>query len=134
MRLRRDAKTTLITSTALFADCTAEEVAEVAAIADEFDFRPGRALTREDTEGNEFLVIIDGTAEVRRGPDVVATLGAGDWFGEVALLTGERRNATVVAATTVHALVIEGHRFRTLLQHAPDVRAKVERVLAERSS
>lgn len=134
MRLRRDVKTRLITSTALFGDCTPGEVAEVAAIADEFDFRPGTALTREDTEGNEFLVIIDGEADVTRSGEVVATLGGGDWFGEVALLTGGRRNATVTARTAVHALVIEGHRFRTLLQHAPDVRAKVERVLIERGA
>lgn len=134
MRLRRDVKTRLITSTALFGDCTPEEVAEVAAIADEIDFRPGTTLTREDAEGNEFLVLIDGQAEVSRGGEVVAVLAGGDWFGEVALLTGGRRNATVTARTAVHALVIEGHRFRTLLQHAPDVRKKVERVLAERSS
>ena len=79
-------------------------------------------------------LIIDGEAGVHRGGEIVATLGAGAWFGEVALLTGGRRNATVRAKTAVHALVIEGHRFRTLLQHAPDVREKVERVLAERSS
>ena len=133
MRLHKDAKAELIRSLPLFADCTAAEVAEVAAIADEIDLSAGRQLTTQDADGQEFVVIVDGTAEVIKGEDVVNQLGAGDFFGEIALLTGTPRTASVVASTNVHALVIEGHAFRRLLEDAPDIREKVERALAERS-
>ena len=133
MRLHKDAKAELIRSLPLFSDCTPAEVAEVAAIADEIDLAAGRRLTTQDADGQEFVVIVDGAAEVIRGEEVINNLGAGDFFGEIALLTGAPRTASVVASTGVHALVIEGHAFRRLLEDAPDIRAKVERALADRS-
>ena len=132
MRLHKDAKTELLRSIALFADCTRDELREVEAVADEIDLREGRLMAVENDEGREVVVIVSGTAEVRRGDEVVATLGAGDWFGEIAVLTGKPRTATVIATAPVRALVIESHRFQQLLEHAPEIRAKVERVLAER--
>jgi CRP/FNR family cyclic AMP-dependent transcriptional regulator len=132
MRLHKDAKAELIRSLPLFADCNSAERAEVAAIADEIDLSAGRQLTVENAEGQEFVVIIDGTASVTQGDTVINTMGAGDFFGEIALLTGEPRTATVTATTAVHALVIEGHAFRRLLEDAPEIRTKVERALADR--
>ena len=133
MRLHKDAKAELIRSLPLFADCTSAEVAEVAAIADEIDLSAGRKLTTQDADGQEFVVIVDGEAEVIKGEEAVNRLGAGDFFGEISLLTGAPRTATVVASTSVHALVIEGHAFRRLLEDAPDIREKVERALADRN-
>ncbi|MFL6022381.1 MAG: cyclic nucleotide-binding domain-containing protein [Marmoricola sp.] len=132
MRLHKDAKSELIRSLPLFADCTPAEVAEVAAIADEIDLSAGRRLATEKADGQEFVVIVDGDAEVIKGDEVVNVLHAGDFFGEIALLTGDPRTASVVATSKVHALVIEGHAFRRLLDDAPDIKAKVERALAER--
>lgn len=132
MRLHKDAKTELIRSLPLFAECTGREVAEVAAIADEIVLRPTRVLTRENAEGREFVVIIDGTATVHRGREPIATLEPGDFFGEIALLTGQPRTATVIARTAVRALVIEGHAFLTLLEHSPGIREKVQRAVAAR--
>ena len=132
MRLHKDAKTELIKAIPLFRDCTGAEVAEVAAIADEIDLREGKLLTTENSDGREFVVIIDGTADVLRHDELINTLGPGDWFGEIAVITGRPRTATVVATSPVHALVVEGHRFLQLLEHAPDIRTKVEQVLAER--
>lgn len=133
MRLHKDAKAELIRSLPLFRDCTPSEVAEVAAIADEVDLSAGRTLAAEKADGQEFVVIIEGTATVTQGDTVVNTMGAGDFFGEIALVNGGPRTASVVADTSVHALVIEGHAFRRLLEDAPDIREKVERVLAERT-
>jgi CRP/FNR family cyclic AMP-dependent transcriptional regulator len=132
MRLHRDAKAELIRSIPLFADCTPAEVSEVAAIADEIDLREGRELTTENADGREFVVMIEGNADVGQGGRVINTLGAGDWFGEIALLTGKPRTATVTATSDVHALVIAGHRFTQLMEHAPGIREKVERVFALR--
>ncbi|HEX4190295.1 MAG TPA: cyclic nucleotide-binding domain-containing protein [Marmoricola sp.] len=133
MRLHKDAKAELIRSLPLFAGCTSSEVAEVAAIADEIDLAAGRQLATENAEGGEFVVIIEGTATVTKGDEVINTMGAGDFFGEIALVRGGPRTASVVAQTPVHALVISAHSFRTLIEHAPAIRAKVEGALAERT-
>lgn len=134
MRLHKDTKKALIRSLPLFAGCTGEEIAEVAAIADEIDLPVGRVLTTEHAVGREFVVIVSGSATVRQGESVVARLEAGDFFGEIALLTGRRRTATVVAESAVRALVIEGNAFLRLLEDAPAIRAKVEQALAERTA
>src|ERR1700710_2329467 len=99
MKLHRDAKAKLIRSLPLFADCTASEVAEVAAIADEIDLPKGRRLATEHADGQEFVVLVEGRATVSQGDTTIATLGAGDFFGEIALLNGVPRTATVLART-----------------------------------
>ena len=134
MRLERDVKVRLLRSIPLFADCKADEIAEVAAIADEIDLPAGKTVVTEDADGREFVVVIEGRASVTRGGEVVAEIGAGEWFGEVALVTGKPRNASVVAITPLHALVIVGYRFTQLLDHSPSIRAKVEAVLRQRQS
>jgi CRP/FNR family transcriptional regulator, cyclic AMP receptor protein len=131
MRLHRDAKVELIRKIPLFASCSADELARVAGIADEIDLREGRQLTTEDAPGQELVVLVEGTAEVRRDGQVLNHVGAGECIGEVALITGQPRTATVVATSPVHALVIEGHAFRTLLADVPEIRARVERLAAE---
>lgn len=128
-----DAKTELIRQLPLFADCTRSEIAQIVAIADEIDLPAGRRLTTEGAFGQEFVVIAEGAAEVRKHGEPVATLGPGGFVGEVALLTGERRNATVVATEPVRALVIEGHRFRNLLDNVPALRTKVEAAALRRT-
>ncbi len=133
MRLRKNAKTTLIRSLPLFAGCSGREISQVAAIADEVTFRPGRVLATEGADGREFVVIVDGRATVEQDGNVIATLGAGDFFGEMALLTGRPRVASVVATGPVDALVIEERAFRRLLDEAPGIRDQVERALAERA-
>lgn|SRR5689334_23200848 len=132
MRLHTDAKTALIRSLPLFADCTSREIAQVASVADELTLEAGRVMAQEFADGHEFVVIIDGVAGVQRSDRRIAKLQAGDFFGEIALLTGLPRTASVVAITRVRALVIEGHAFLRLLEDAPAIRAKVERALAER--
>jgi CRP/FNR family cyclic AMP-dependent transcriptional regulator len=134
MRLHKDAKAELIRSLPLFADCTPGEVAEVAAIADEIDLGAGRKLATEHADGQEFVVIIEGTADVTQDDAVINTLQSGDFFGEISLVTGTPRTASVVATSAVHALVIEGHAFRRLLDDSPGISEKVNRALAQRTS
>ena len=71
----------------LFADCSKTELRELAQIADELDLREGTVLTREGRPGREFFVLIDGTVHVTKDGKKIADLGAGDWLGEIALLT-----------------------------------------------
>jgi CRP-like cAMP-binding protein len=131
MRLHRDAKVDLLRTIPLFRQCAPEELALVASIADEIDLREGRHLTEEETPGQEVVVIVEGTAEVLQHGQPVNQIGPGEFVGEIALVTGQARTATVVATSPVHALVIEGHAFRRLLEEAPDIRAKVTQAAGE---
>lgn len=126
MRLHRDAKADLIRTIPLFAQCDAHEISLVASIADEIDLRAGRQLAKESTPGQEFVIVVEGTADVLHDGQVINTIGAGEFFGEIALVTGRPRTATVVATSSVHALIIEGHAFQRLIAEAPSIRAKVE--------
>jgi CRP/FNR family transcriptional regulator, cyclic AMP receptor protein len=126
MRLHRDARTDLIRSIPLFEGCTEAELVRIAAIAEEIEFSQGRRLTKESAPGHELVILVDGSAEVRQGNQVVNRIGAGEFVGEVALVTGQPRTATVVATSPVHALVIEAQAFRQLLAESPDIRARLE--------
>lgn len=116
----------------LFAECSRRELASIAAIADEIRFPAGRTLIREGAVGREFVVVLDGSVEVRRGGRRVPLRGDTSSFGEAALLTGARRNATVTATSPVQALVITGRAFQRLLEGSPAIQRKILASLAAR--
>jgi CRP-like cAMP-binding protein len=132
MQLRHNAKIDLIKRVPLFAACSKRDLDEVAKLADEIDLPAGKAFIREGDQGREFFAIVEGTAEVRRGKDRIATIGPGDFVGEMALVTKAPRNATVTATSPVRALVIEGRAFRGLLDHSPQIQLRILQALAER--
>ncbi len=108
------------------------ELAAVAQQADEIDVRSGKVLARQGDIGQEFFVIVDGTAEVSRGGEAVGTLGPGDFFGEIALLENSPRVATVTAKTPLRFFVLTSQDFRHLLDENPKVERKVLHALARR--
>jgi CRP/FNR family transcriptional regulator, cyclic AMP receptor protein len=130
--LRRDAKVELIRRAPLFSRCSKQELRSVAAVADEIDLPEGRELTREGDRGREFFVLIEGTADVRRKGRKVNTMRGGDFFGEIALVSGAPRTATVTATSPVRALVLTDRDFRTLLKETPSMQFKVLEALADR--
>jgi CRP-like cAMP-binding protein len=132
MALGRDAKIELIKKVPLFAHYGKRELAEIARVADEIDLRIGKALTREGETGREFIVLLEGTAEVRKGGRKLRTLGAGDFLGEIALLVNVPRTATVVTTSPVRALVITARDFRRVLGRSPVTQVKLVEALAER--
>jgi CRP-like cAMP-binding protein len=132
MELGRNAKIDLIRKVPLFARCSRAEVAEVAKIADEIDIDEGRELTREGDRGREFFVLLDGAATVHRGGRKVNTLGPGDFFGEIALVSRSPRTATVKITAPSRLLVITDGRFRTLLDHSPRIQIRILEALADR--
>jgi CRP/FNR family cyclic AMP-dependent transcriptional regulator len=132
MKLHKNAKIALIKKIPLFKHCTARELAKIAAIADELDLRKGTELTREGKVGSEFFAIVEGEADVLMGGKWINSVRAGDFLGEIALITGRPRTATVKATTPVRVLVITARDFRTLLEHSPEIQRKVLVSLAER--
>jgi CRP/FNR family transcriptional regulator, cyclic AMP receptor protein len=132
VRLRKDAKSELLRTVPLFAQCSKRELGAIGGIADEIDLKDGTELTRQGKPGREFFVLIDGTADVLKGGRKVNTLKAGDFFGEIALVHNAPRTATVKATSPVHALVVTERNFRRLLEEQPEIQRKVLAALAER--
>lgn len=132
VKLRRDAKTQLISRVPLFAHCSKKELAAVAGIADEIDLREGTELTREGAPGREFLILVEGTADVLKKGRKINSLKSGDFFGEIALVHRTPRTATVKATSPVRALVVTDRNFRTLLERSSEIQLKVLQALAER--
>jgi CRP/FNR family cyclic AMP-dependent transcriptional regulator len=132
MRLGHNSKIDLIKAVPLFSSASKQELAEIASIADEIDLPEGKVLIQEGDSGREFFVLVDGTADVERGGKKVATIGPGDFFGEISLISKTPRNATITTTSPVEALVITDRAFRTLLDHAPQIQIAVLTALAER--
>lgn len=132
MRLRKQDGIELLRSVWLFERCSDRELAALQSIATPLDVAAGRKLTTEGDIGREFFVIVSGKAEAKRGPVSVGTLGAGSFFGEMALLTRQPRTATVTTLEPTTVLVITVNAFNTLVQSMPSVDRKMLIVLAER--
>jgi CRP-like cAMP-binding protein len=130
--LRRNDKVELIKKVPLFAHCSKRELQEVAQLADEIDLREGKEMTREGTRGREFFVLLEGSANVSKNGRRINTLGAGDFFGEIALVSDAPRTATVTATSPVRALVVTDRSFKRLMQDVPEIQSKVLTALAER--
>ena len=132
MKLRENAKIELIRKIPLFRHCTARELGEIAAIADELDLKEGTELTKEGKAGREFFAIVEGEADVLMGGKWINSVRQGDFLGEIALITGRPRTATVKATSPVRVLVITARDFRRLLENSPEIQRKVLLSLAER--
>lgn len=130
--LRRNDKVELIKKVPLFAGCSKHELEQIAQIADEIDLSAGKEMTREGSRGREFFVLLEGDADVTKGGSSINKLGAGDFFGEIALVSDSPRTATVTATSPVRALVITDRSFRRLLDEQPEIQRKVLIALAER--
>ena len=130
--LARNTKVDMIKHVPLFERCSKKNLQQVASIADEIDVAEGRALTREGRAGYEFFVLVDGTADVTQKGKRISTLGPGDFFGEIALVSRIPRTATVTTTSPARALVISAHDFRSLVDRSPAVALQVLEAVAER--
>ena len=116
----------------LFAGLTEAECARIAGLFTEDRVIPGRRLAMQGDFGYRFFVILEGTAIVRVDDQQVASLGPGDFFGEIALLGGEgRRSAEVEATSRMHYGSMMIWDFRQLVEELPGIGAKVEAAIAE---
>jgi CRP/FNR family cyclic AMP-dependent transcriptional regulator len=130
--LRRDAKVELLRRVPLFAGCSKKELGRLALVADEIDMGEGKVLTREGDRGREFFVLVEGVAEVRRKGRKVNTMGPGDFFGEIALVSDRPRTATVTLRSPGRLLVVTDRAFAELMRSVPSIQLKVLATLADR--
>jgi CRP-like cAMP-binding protein len=123
--LGKNTKIELLKGVPLFAGCSKKELRELAARTDEIDLKDGYVLMREGRPGREFVVLVEGSAAVTKDGKKLADLGAGDWVGEIALLTNVPRTATVTATSPIRVLVITDRSFRRLVETMPSIALKV---------
>lgn len=123
---------------ALFADCTKAQLQKIDALTTDIRIPQGSVLIREGSVAKEFIVIRNGSVEVTRETDQgvvkVADLADGDFLGEMALLGGTRRTATVTASSDLEVLVSSAGEFRSLLEVAPSVAHRLRHFSAVRAA
>ncbi|MBX7159681.1 MAG: cyclic nucleotide-binding domain-containing protein [Acidimicrobiia bacterium] len=123
-------KIALLEKVGLFRACSRKELEYIARITDEVRVEAGRVLAAKDQPGHEFFLIVDGSAIVQIDDGI--QLGPGDFFGEMALLDGGPRLASVVAETDM-TLIVLGHReFASLIGEVPTISRAIMKVLAQR--
>jgi CRP-like cAMP-binding protein len=122
----------LLAEVPLFQGLSKKHLKQVSGLTTRIDAPAGKELTREGEAGHEFILILEGDVEIRRGDEVIATRGAGDYIGEIALLEHQPRTATVVATTPVVLDVIGQREFATLLDDEPEIGERIKATAAER--
>jgi CRP-like cAMP-binding protein len=116
----------------LFSTCSKKDLRLVASKATPLDIPAGRTIIEEGAPGKEFFVIDSGTAVVKRNGRKIATLSTGAAFGELALLDGGPRTATVVAESDLSVLILTRQEFAGLLDEVPGLSRKLLQGLAKR--
>src|SRR5262245_58561684 len=128
-----DQRIALLRSVWLFSACTDDELARIAALSRPREVEVGTAVRRKGEPGDEFFVVVEGDASATVGGDEVGTIGAGGFFGEMALLDGGDRVATVTATTAMKLLVLDRHDFNEMLSIAmPEITPKLLAVVGAR--
>jgi CRP/FNR family transcriptional regulator, cyclic AMP receptor protein len=123
--MRNDAKIERLAGIPLFSGAKRRELDRISQLCTEVKVPAGRVLCHEGETGQEFFVIEAGTVSVTIGGQQVATLDAGGFFGELALLDGGPRTATVTAQTEVTVLVLDRREFTALLEEDPIVAVRL---------
>ena len=135
MLFPHDTKVDALAKAPLFAALSRQELGELAKATEDLEVEEGKTLTREGDLGREFFVIVDGDVSVTQDGNEIRRLGAGDFFGEIALIyDNARRTATVTAASPLRFFVLTRQSFRSLLEHQPEIEEKVMAALEERLS
>jgi CRP-like cAMP-binding protein len=128
-----DDRIALLGAAWLFSACSDDELERIAALASPRVAAAGDEVTRQGDEGDEFFVVITGDAVATVDGDPVGQLGTGSFFGEMALIDGGERTATVTATTDMQLLVLDRHDFNEMLEVAmPSVVPKLLAVVGAR--
>lgn len=122
----------LLAQVPLFEGLSRRHLKQIAEHADEISFREDETIIEADQPGGTFFVIVEGEVKVVRGNRVVARAGPGEFFGEISLLDGGPRTASVVAATPVVAVRLFKASFDKVVTREPKVAAKILAVVARR--
>ena len=109
----------------LFSSLDKRGLQRIGSLADEVDVAEGKTLLTQGDFAHEFMVVLEGEAEVVRDSEAVAELGPGDFLGEAAALDRGQRNATVVARSPMRLAVMTDRDLRAIARDMPDVDAQL---------
>lgn len=118
---------------AIFDGLSDSELERCASMFQETEILAGSGLSREGDFAYKFFIVLDGEVEVLRDFEHIANLVAGDYFGEMGLVTGERRNARVIATTRCKVAWLMPWDFQTMTEEMPGVASHIEATIAERT-
>jgi CRP/FNR family cyclic AMP-dependent transcriptional regulator len=127
-----DDKLTLLSRVPLLAGLDRKDLEAVGRLADEVELPEGRVVARQDTGGDEFFMIVDGTVSIARDGQHLRDLGPGDFFGELAMLGKVPRTATVTCSSPCRMLVVGHREFNALLLDYPTIQGAVLHAVAQR--
>jgi CRP/FNR family cyclic AMP-dependent transcriptional regulator len=130
--MARDSHLDKLANVPLFSACSRKDLGKIAKASDEVEVKAGRVLVDQGKTGHEFFLILDGSATVRANNRKVATLGTGDYFGELSLLSREPRDASVTADTDMKLLILGQREFTGLLDSIPGLASKILAIMARR--
>ncbi|MEM7272266.1 MAG: cyclic nucleotide-binding domain-containing protein [Actinomycetota bacterium] len=114
-----------LTDIPLFAGLSKGELKRVERLMVSIPIKEGRILTTQGKGGREFLIIEEGTAKVEIDDTVVAHLGPGEFLGELSLITGDKRTATITATSPMQCQVLNRGEFNSLLDENPKIARKI---------
>src|SRR6202008_3995880 len=123
---------TYLSRVPMFSACTTEQLDRLAELGTAEVATDGHEIVREGETGDRFYVLTSGKARVTRGDHEVASLGAGDFFGELALFDPAPRNATVTATSQASLVTLDRDAFTKALNEMPSLRDEVLRGMARR--
>jgi CRP/FNR family cyclic AMP-dependent transcriptional regulator len=126
------APTELVQGIPLFADLDRRELQGVASSMKERTFNAGQTIAAEGQTGIGFFVIADGTAKVTQGGEERATLGPGDYFGEIALIDDGMRTASVTADSELKVYGLTSWEFRPIVESNASIAWKLLKTMAAR--
>jgi protein phosphatase len=130
--MARDEKLELLRRIPLFSGFDKRRLQRLGMLADEVDVAAGERLMQQGESGTDMMIIVSGSVAIERGGERLNTLGPGDFFGEIALIDGGPRTATVTAEEATRLLVITHREFHSLMDEFPEVAAQVLNALAHR--
>jgi CRP/FNR family transcriptional regulator, cyclic AMP receptor protein len=122
----------MLANVPIFEGLSKKELTEIARAAKDVTHRKGHILAREGEAGVGFFLIVEGQAGVNIGGRAVRGMGPGDFFGEISLIDGGPRTATVTADTDVRTLGITPWTFKRLIEQNPTIAAKMLKIMAAR--
>jgi len=130
--MARDEKLALLKTIPMFAMCDAREVERLGMLVEEVDLPAGRVLFKQGDTAQELFIVVSGQVSVERDGTVIATSGPGEFFGEIALVAGGPRTATVTCVTDCRLLVLARREFHSLMDEFPSLKMRVLETLARR--
>jgi CRP-like cAMP-binding protein len=116
----------------LFSGCTPHELKRVGSLMTQINVPEGTVLARQGQRGNEFMIVLDGTASITRDGKEVATVGPGDYMGEISIIDGGPRTATITATSAMQLEVLTHQEFAGLLDQAPEIARNLLPTLVKR--